>query len=103
MTTYYHLNKNKSVQICGVDEWFAQMQKIKKSKKIANTKINGSFVCTIFHGCNHNHIHEDPEIFETYIIGPTNKFTSHYRTYSTHAEALEGHKKMVDLVKNGDK
>lgn len=103
MTTYYYLNRNKSVHICGVDEWFEQMQRIKKSKNIAKTKIEDSFICTIFYGYSNNHIYEEPEIFETYVVSLNHKLSSHHRAYSTYEEAMIGHDNIVNLIKNSDK
>jgi len=60
---------------------------------------DGKVVSTVWLGTNHNYGDGPPAIFETMIFESEDNFSDLYMDrYSTEAEALEGHKKALEIA-----
>ena len=58
-------------------------------------------VSTVFLGLDHSHGHGEPVLFETMVFG--GKHDELMARYSTHTEALNGHREIVALVESSIK
>jgi hypothetical protein len=68
---------------------------------VGNDTIGGVQISTVFLGLDHSFGGKKPLIYETMIFG--GKHDQYQERYYTKEEALEGHKKAVELVKNSIK
>jgi len=71
------------------------------SEQIAFTRISPTVdVSTIFMCIDHNHSGEGkPVVFETMVFG--GKFDQDGERYTTYGKALDGHERMVRMVRKG--
>lgn len=100
---YYLLNPDHSVHECTYEEWSEQFEKMSKkgSRHLADEMINGKHVSTVWLGTNHDFSGtEKPILFETMVFDDDSIYCKRYSTWN---EAMEGHKKAVEWVKNGCK
>jgi hypothetical protein len=80
-------------------KWAKWMETAKRH--VALDKIGKVKISTVFLGLDHNFGAGKPLIYETMIFG--GKHDQYQERYYTKEEALEGHKKAVELVKNSIK
>jgi hypothetical protein len=69
---------------------------------IKQEDIRQFFISTVWLGMDHGWMNEKPLIFETMIFTPDdkdNKFVDYQTRYATEEEAIEGHIRAVNLVK----
>ena len=82
--------------------WVAIMEKSPETRIVEQTNLpNGVLVSTVWLGMSHNFFGgATPLIFETMIFGED--WDSEYQErYATEAEAIAGHKRAVDLAREG--
>lgn len=89
-----------------LEEWIVLFEQRGKEGqdfwKVGNDKIGDVEISTVWLGLDHNFNDEGPPlIFESMIFG--GNYDEEQHRYSTWAEAEEGHKKLVEKVKNGTK
>lgn len=72
-----------------------------KEREVGRDIINGTLISTIFLALNHSFGKEKNKWFETMVFKDHSMSESYCRRYSTYGEALKGHKKAVQLVKEG--
>ena len=69
------------------------------------TEVNGNLISTVDLGIDHSFGIGEPLYYETMVFAKNGKdiiFDDLYcERYSTEKEAIEGHKKAIELVKNG--
>ena len=72
-------------------EWFETTK-----RSIAKDTINEVLVSTVFLGLNHNFGDGNPVLWETMIFG--GEHDQYQERYTTKKEALEGHRKAIEMV-----
>lgn len=103
---YYKLNDDKSVSRCKLLEWAEQLEEMykKDTHHIGEDCVNNMRISTVWLGLDHQWVDgESPLLFETMIFKDNNFDSDYLERYSTYEQALEGHKKAVEWVKNGCK
>jgi hypothetical protein len=101
--SYFYLNEDHSVRECDLCEWSEQFEQMSLSKQrhIAEDLIDGKIVSTVWLGLNHNYFGGVPLIFETMIFESEDSGSDIFcDRYSTWDEAVEGHKKAMQWVKD---
>lgn len=89
---YYRLDENNIPIPCSMEEWCGA------HKRVGDDDITDKIrVSTIFLGLDHNWADGPVILFETMIFG--GKHDEYQERYSTWDEAVEGHKKAIELVK----
>jgi hypothetical protein len=109
MDMYYKLNEDKSVSPCDLLEWAQQREVMSKTytKHVAEETIGDRWISTVWLGVDHGIRWSDKEdyqplIFETMIHNnKTEEWEDYEERYSTWADAVSGHKRAVEWVKNG--
>jgi hypothetical protein len=82
-------------------ETFADLMITQEYRRVASDMIGDYHVSTVWLGINHAFSNvEAPTIFETMIFGGEFEDEGYMERYSTEKEALEGHKRAVELVKS---
>ena len=69
-----------------------------EERHIGNDRIGDVYVSTVWIGINHQWGDGPPLIFETMIFG--GEHDQYQERYSTEEEAVEGHAKALELVRN---
>lgn len=107
MSKYYKLNEDKSVSPCTLFEWGEQHELMTvDTKRIGRDEVKGLIVSTVWLGLDHNLLNEfdetidNPHIFETMVF-KNDESLDYCDRYSSYDEALEGHKKAIEWVKDG--
>lgn len=107
MSEYYYLNEDKTVRACSLLEYIDQMMGMSKSdtKHVDYDFIGEHIVSTVWLGLNHNWDESGPPlVLETMVFEDGKIGQDIYRDrYSTWDEAVQGHKKAIEWVKNGCK
>jgi hypothetical protein len=95
MSDYWILDGD-DVRRAGLMEWAAYFEKA--DRHIGRDEIGLMKVSTVFLGLNHNYGDGPPLLFETMVFGgPIDEETERY---STKAEALAGHQKLVERCRH---
>ena len=97
----YKLEGHKPVPIGDVLEWARWYETAERHvalKAIGNVRISTVFL-SIDHSFAFTGVDEEPILFETMIFG--GKYDEYTERYHTWEEAEEGHKKAVQMVKDG--
>jgi len=107
MTEYHHhyyLHEDKSITPCSLAEWSEQRQEMsrKRTKHVNDEMVDGKRVSTVWIGMNHSFKNGKPHILKTMVFSEKGD-DIYCRRYSTWNEAVEGHKKAVQWVKDGSK
>jgi hypothetical protein len=109
MTSKYMLDQNKKVvrvkELLEWADWFENAD-----RKIKQEWIGDKWVSTVFLGLDFNYNEPEipsedyqPIVFETMIKHKEEGWLDYQERYSTYEEALAGHKRAVEWVKNGCK
>lgn len=105
---YYYLNDDKTYFPCTIEEWAEQLEDlhINDKKHIAEDRLNGLYVSTIWLGMDHGLLFDSdlnayPLVFETMVFVDGHWGELDMQRYSTYNDAIEGHKRLVDNVYNG--
>jgi hypothetical protein len=103
MQIYYFLNEDHSYRPCSNEEWGSQFSNFEK-RCVSKEKVNEWEVSTIWFGLNMNIFSQtNPLVFETMVFKDDNYIEIYHDRYSTWDEAVEGHQKAIEWVKNGCK
>ena len=95
MNNWYILEGKKPVKCDDITEWGKQMKYV---NRIVSQTIYGDVkVSTVFLGIDDNYGFGKPMIFETMIFG--GEHDMYIEKYSTWDEAVKGHEKACNLVK----
>lgn len=81
--------------ICKWAEWYAS-----HDRHVGKDEVGDQGVSTVFLGIDHG-FGSTPQWFETMVFGGLND--EYQERYQTYAEALAGHKRIVESVKSGAK
>lgn len=108
---YYKLNKDKSISPCNLEEWSVQVEQFHHGNdslwRVGENFVDEKRISTVFLGIDHGYIYENktPILFETMIFDDNNheNYNDYQKRYCNYEQALEGHQKAVDWVKNGCK
>lgn len=99
---FYYLKNDHTYEPCDLETWSEQFKFMDKSRQVASESINGKHISTVWLGLNHNHFLGKPLLFETMVFeGEEGDLTIYCDRYSTWDEAVEGHNKAIEWVKNG--
>jgi len=95
---WYTLDENNkpiaSISIIEASEW---MENNPERKAVKQDKIGDVFISTVFLGLNHAWNSDIPVLWETMIFG--GEHDQYQDRYTSYEDALEGHKKALDLIK----
>jgi hypothetical protein len=95
---WYTLDENNkpiaSSSIIEASEW---MENNPEKKAVKQEKIGDVFISTVFLGLNHAWNSDIPVLWETMIFG--GEHDQYQDRYTSYEDALEGHKKALDLIK----
>lgn len=95
MNIYYKLEWHKAVE-CSLTEWAVWFETA--DRKVARTEIEGVIVSTVFLWTDYAFWPWPKEIFETMIFWWEHE--SYIERYSNWDDAVEWHKKAVELITN---
>lgn len=85
----------------GFTDWCGPMSRYDK-KRVAWTDVaDGVSVSTVFLGLDHGFDSDKPVLFETMVFG--GPLDQEQERFCTWAEAVDGHERVVGLVKHGRK
>ena len=95
---YYMLNPDHSIREAkDIIEWATSFEGV--SRFVAKTSLENGMISTVFLGIDHNWGNGKPLFFETMVFdGPLDGEMARYHTWD---EALQGHKAMVERVREG--
>ena len=94
---WYILKYKKPIKAT-IEEYSKWISKNPKQKVVKQELINDSKVSTVFLGLDHGWENNVPILWETMIFG--GKEDMYQDRYTSYKEALVGHEKAVNLVKN---
>lgn len=94
MSEYYNRDGSEMTR----EEWLTSYESNRGKKRVAETTLpDGKWVSTVWLGLNHSYGDGPPMIFETMVFeNKQNLSEEDCEQYSTEAEALEGHQRMVE-------
>ena len=95
---FYVLRDREPVKVDSVEQWAREFEK--SDWKVAETKLPGVQVSTVFLGFGHAFAGGPPLLFETMIFG--GKHDEYQARYSTWEEAEKGHEIALKLVGDGE-
>jgi hypothetical protein len=97
MKQYYYILKDNVAVPVHFDEWCSWYSS-HQDKHVGHDKIGDVYVSTVFLSMDHNYFEgEPPALFETMVFG--GPLDGEMERYSTYDEAVEGHKRMVERVR----
>lgn len=102
----YYLNEDKSVVPCDIKKWSEQFARMTatNNRHVGDDLIDDIWVSTVWLGADHGGIEGKPLLFETMVFpSQTSPREIYCDRYSTWDEAVQGHKKAVQWVKDGCK
>lgn len=71
------------------------------NKNVGNNTVDGYVISTVFLGLDHSYNGDTPVLWETMVFPSKTDFGEQYcRRYMSHADALNGHNKVVRLMSN---
>lgn len=101
MTGSYILIDGKTTLEPDISKWAKWFENA--DKQIAYDEVNNKRISTVFLGLDHGFLDSSkPILWETMIFGNIN-MDEYCERYSSAEDAIEGHKKAVELVKNSNK
>jgi hypothetical protein len=101
MSLFYYLNTDHTYHPCDVHEWREQFEKM--DRHVADDVINDLRVSTVWLGNDHNILGDRPLLLETMVFEGKGYMEIYCDRYSTWDEAVIGHKKAIQWVKDGCK
>lgn len=104
MSLYYKLDENKKVISSSLEEWanFIEGKLPTNYRHVGDDTIGNKRISTVFIGIDYSYSHGKlPIVFETMIFN--NSHGIYQERYATWDEAVAGHNKAVEWVKNGFK
>ena len=94
---WYKLDKNHNPVPCNDGEYPKKEQSNEAQWRVGNDMIGDVQVSTVFLGLDHRFGDGTPILFETMIFG--GEHDEYQERYETWDEALEGHKRAIEMVK----
>lgn len=101
MTRKYFLNPDHTYRECGLMEWAKQFETM--DRQVADDIINDCRISTVWLGNDHNYFNDGPPLLLETMIFDKGESLNYLDRYTTWDEALEGHQRAVQWVKNGCK
>jgi len=102
MGDWYKLDENRNPFEVDLLECLIKTDDNENEWRVGNDKIDSARISTVFLGLDHNYSHQGPPIlFETMIFSD-DKNDQYMERYYTWDQALAGHKRIVELLKNGE-
>lgn len=95
----YFLNDDKTYRPCDVIEWGMQFEHM--NRHVGDDLVDGNRVSTVWLGTDHNYFGGEPLLLETMVF--RGREDIYMRRYTTWEQAVEGHKKAVQWVRDGCK
>lgn len=97
LTRWYEINPDKTTFALPEGEYPA----FTSDRIVGNDTVDKARISTVFLGMDHDLLseHEKPILFETMVFG--GEYDSFQTRYSTYDQALEGHNKIVNSLKDG--
>lgn len=93
---YYGLEGKTPIELENIEDWVREFRKF--DRIVAKTSVGKSEVSTVFLGIDHRFTGEGPPLlFETLVFG--GPLADRMERYSTWAEAVAGHDRMVRRVR----
>jgi hypothetical protein len=77
-------------------EWFAENF---ENRTVASDLVGAAKVSTVFLAINHGMLGPEPLVFETMVFGGPSQLSGWRRRYSTWETAEEGHREIVQMVR----
>ena len=101
--THYVLLEDHTFRPCHFMEWAEQFESMTKEGKrhIGDDMVGDYHVSTVWLGLDHNYYGGAPLLFETMVFNGDHSGDIYMDRYTTWDEALEGHKKAIEWVKDG--
>jgi hypothetical protein len=100
MTHHYFLNEDHTYRPCELMEWAKQFETI--DRHVGEDDVDNHRISTVWLGLDHNYWGGPPLVFETMVFKPNGEENYCVR-YTTWDEAVGGHQKAVQWVKDGCK
>jgi hypothetical protein len=104
--THYFLNEDHSVTPCDFSDWAEQFEAMSHAdtRHVGSDMVNENHVSTVWLGLDHQWgMGGRPLIFETMVFKGDSCEDIYMDRYSTWDEAVEGHKRAIQWVKEGAK
>lgn len=100
---YFILDEAKNPVPCDSDKWGPWMDPSNSTNwRTAKTDLGKLWVSTVFLGLDHGLSGDGaPLLWETMVFEHGSWSELYYDRYTTHADALAGHEKAVELVRAG--
>ena len=95
MSGNYILEGKKAVQVGDTIEWAQKFES--QDRVVAKDNVGETKISTVFLGLDHQYGDGEPLLFETMVFG--GELDQEMDRYSTWEEAEEGHKTMIEKVK----
>lgn len=100
---FYVLDDEKNVVPCDLKTWSEMFEDISR-RRVAETEIGDYWVSTVLLGLTHDFgDNGEPLIFETMVFAGKDAREDYCTRYATWDEALEGHEKATQWVRDGIK
>jgi hypothetical protein len=93
---YYKLDADHNPVPCDLEDFAKQFSAQSQMRQVAFDEIRGVRISTAFLGIDHNYGDGPPILFETMIFGGDHD--GYQDRYYTWNEAIEGHKKAIELI-----
>lgn len=93
----YILTGKEPTKCASLIEWGRWMENIDK-RKVAHDMVGEARVSTVFLGLDHNWDEGEPILFETMVF--SGKRDGEMERYSTWDEAIDGHNRIVESLRN---
>lgn len=97
MTPMWTLDEQGNPVPCSDSDEWAKMHEDVDRRRVARDAVGDVEVSTVFLGIDHNWGGGPPLLFETMIFG--GKHDEYQERYSTRAEAIAGHARALEMVK----
>jgi len=94
---WYNLDENNQPVECTIREHIAWLDKNPERKAVKQISVGDTYISTVFMGLDHGWKTRIPVLWETMIFG--GKHDGYQKRYTSHEDALIGHKIAINLVK----
>lgn len=99
---YYILDENENIVTASLIEWSEFFENI-NNRIVKQEHIGDKWISTVFLGLDHSWDESKVEIFETMVFEKNDYHELYCDRYSTWQEALEGHERALQWVRDGCK
>ena len=101
---FYYILRGKEIIPCDIETW-SNFFENPENKIIKQTNIEKKFISTVFLGLDHKFGYEEdkrPILFETMVFNKGEWSELYCERYHTYDEAVQGHNRIMEKVKNGE-